>query len=244
VLVVGCAALGAAVGVVNPTVAYRLSVEYGAPPRSACVACGRPLPPGIREWVRPTARCRWCGRRLGPSGWLTVPVGAVSFGALAWAVGPSWALPGFLAVAAFGVVLGFIDVACLRLPDPLVGAALAAGGGWLVGLSVVDSSWFALGRAGLAALVSAGAYLLLALLPGSNLGFGDVKLAAVLGFMLGWLGWPAVVLGLVLPHLINGPVALWLLLSGRAGRRADLPLGPALLAGALLAVVFARLLPG
>ncbi|HEY3007957.1 MAG TPA: prepilin peptidase [Micromonosporaceae bacterium] len=243
-LVVGCAALGAAVGAVTPAVAHRLAVEYGTPSRSACAHCGRPLPPGLPGWVRPTTRCRGCGRRLGPPLWLTVPVGAVSFGTLAWALGGSAALPGFLAVAAFGVVLGFIDVACLRLPDPLVGAAFLAGGGWLVGLSIVDGATDALARAGLAALVSAAAYLVLALLPGSNLGFGDVKLAGVLGLMLGWLGWPAVVSGLVLPHFINGPIALVLLLSGRAGRRTDLPLGPALLAGALLAVVVARLLPG
>ena len=44
-------------------------------------------------------------------------------------------------------------------------------------------------------------------------------------------------LGAVLPHLINGPVALGLLLTRKAGPRTELPLGPALLAGALLAVV-------
>jgi leader peptidase (prepilin peptidase)/N-methyltransferase len=242
-LVVGCAVLGAVVGAVTPAVAYRLSVEYGTPSRSACANCARPLPAGLLGWVRPTARCPGCGGRLGPRAWLTVPVGAVTFGALAWALGGSAVLPAFLAVAALGVLLGFIDAACLRLPDPLVGAALVVGGGWLVGLSIVDDTTGSLARAGVAALVSAGAYLVLALLPGSNLGFGDVKLAGVLGLMLGWLGWPAVVLGLVLPHLINGPVALVLLLSGRAGRRTDLPLGPAMLAGAVLAVVLARVLP-
>ena len=90
-------------------------------------------------------------------------------------------------------------------------------------------------RAGAAAVVCAGAYLLLALLPGSRLGFGDVKLAAVLGLPLGWLGWPAVLTGLLLPHLLIGPVALVLLLTRRAGRRTALPLGPAMLAGALAA---------
>jgi prepilin signal peptidase PulO-like enzyme (type II secretory pathway) len=70
----------------------------------------------------------------------------------------------------------------------------------------------------------------------SGLGFGDVKLAGVLGLPLGWLGWPAVLLGLALPHLLAGPVALFLLLTGRAKRGTGLPFGPALLAGALLAI--------
>jgi leader peptidase (prepilin peptidase)/N-methyltransferase len=75
-----------------------------------------------------------------------------------------------------------------------------------------------------------------ALLPGDGLGFGDVKLAAVLGFLLGWFGWPTLLAGVVLPHLINGPVAIWLLVARRAGRRTALPFGPALLAGAALAI--------
>ena len=80
------------------------------------------------------------------------------------------------------------------------------------------------------------AYLIVALLPGRGLGLGDVKLGAVLGFALGFLGWPALVAGVVLPHLINGPAALVLLLARRARRRTPLPFGPALLVGALLAV--------
>jgi leader peptidase (prepilin peptidase)/N-methyltransferase len=64
-----------------------------------------------------------------------------------------------------------------------------------------------------------------------------VKLGAVLGFVLGFLGWPALAIGLVVPHLINGPIALFLLVRGKVGRRSGLPLGPALLAGALLGVV-------
>jgi leader peptidase (prepilin peptidase)/N-methyltransferase len=43
----------------------------------------------------------------------------------------------------------------------------------------------------------------------------------------------------IAPHLINGPIALALLVRRRAGRRSALPFGPALLAGALLAVVTA-----
>jgi leader peptidase (prepilin peptidase) / N-methyltransferase len=243
-LIVACAALGAAVGAVTPRIAYRLSVPYGAPSHSACDRCARPFAAGIAGWVRPECACPGCGSGLGPRMWVCVLAGAVSFGLLAWALGPVAALPAYLTVAGFGVLLAFIDLACLRLPDRLVAAALVLGGGLLVVVSATDGSWDFVVRAALGALVSAVVYLLLALLPGANLGLGDVKLAATLGFLLGWLGWPAVVLGLMVPHLLNGPVALGLLLTRRAGRKSDLPLGPAMLAGALLAVVLAtRALP-
>ncbi|GAA4678325.1 A24 family peptidase [Phytohabitans rumicis] len=224
-----CAVLGAVVGWLTPVTAYRLSVEYGSPPRSTCGDCAGPLPIA--------GRCPGCRAVLGPTAWLTVPVGALAFALIASALGPAPELPAYLGVAGVGVLLAFIDLACLRLPDPLVGAATILGVAPLLLVAALDGTAGPLGRAALAALLMAGIYLVLALVPGAGLGLGDVKLSGVLGFTLGWLGWPAVLLGLVLPHLLNGPIALVLLLSGRAGRRTDLPLGPALLAGWLLAVV-------
>ena len=95
--------------------------------------------------------------------------------------------------------------------------------------------------AALAGGALAGGYLLPALLPNGPLGLGDVKLAGVLGLVLGWLGWRHVLAGAALPHLLNGPVVLVLLATGRARRGSALPFGPALLVGALLAVVVVRL---
>lgn len=232
-----CAVLGAVVGALVPRMAYRLSVPAGAPRRSACDACARPFPAGGAGWVRPGGRCPACHARLGPRGWLTGSVTTLSFAALGWAFGPSPVLGPYLAVAGAGVLLAFVDVACLRLPDPVVGATFVAGAVPLTVIAVLAGEPGRLGRATLAALGCFTGYLIIAVLPGANLGFGDVKLAGVLGFLLGWLSWPAVVLGVLLPHLINGPVAVGLLVSRRAGRDTHLPLGPALLAGGLIAVV-------
>jgi leader peptidase (prepilin peptidase)/N-methyltransferase len=236
-LIVGCAALGAAAGALAPWPAHRLSVESDAPPRSACAACSRPFPAGLSGWVRGSARCPECRKRIAHPVWAYALAGAVAFGLLAWAIGPDASLVGFLAIAAVALPLTAVDIASLRLPDPLVLAAAVLGCGPLALLSMVDGQRGVLGRALLAALISFVAYLVLAFLPIADMGFGDVKLATVLGFSLGWLSWQALVLGLVLPYLVNGPVALGLLLTRRAGRRSDLPLGPALLAGWLLAVV-------
>jgi leader peptidase (prepilin peptidase)/N-methyltransferase len=162
--------------------------------------------------------------------WQAVPVGAAAAGGFGAVAGPSPLLPVLMLGVVLGLLLADADLRTLRLPDPLV-AALAV----VVAVPVALPGGSA-ARACLAAALTGSGYLALALLPGDGLGLGDVKLAAVLGFLLGWFGWPTVLAGVVLPHLINGPVALWLLLRRRAGRRTALPFGPALLAGAALAI--------
>ncbi|MFK3982536.1 prepilin peptidase [Micromonospora sp. NPDC050397] len=233
--------LGAVVGVNTPWLVHRLSVGPGSAPRSACERCTRPFPRGRPGWVRPDARCPGCGARLGPRTGPVVALGAAAFALVAAALstpdGIDPALPAVLALVAVGLPLALIDLACLRLPDPLLAVATVLVLVGLVGASVLLGTPEPLLRALLAALVSAAGYLLLALLPGSRLGFGDVKLATLLGLPLGWFGWPVLLLGLALPHLVNGTIALVLLLTRRADRGSTWAFGPALLGGALLALV-------
>ncbi|KWV34481.1 peptidase A24 [Micromonospora rifamycinica] len=166
-------------------------------------------------------------------------MGTVVFGGLAAVRGAEPALPAFLLVAAVGLVLAVVDVTSLRLPDPLVGAAALGGGVALTGAAVAAGAPGRLLLALVGAVLSGLLYVVLALLPRSRLGFGDVKLAAALGLPLGWLGWPTLWLGLLLPHLLNGVLVLALLATGRVRRDTALPFGPALLTGAWLAVLLA-----
>jgi leader peptidase (prepilin peptidase)/N-methyltransferase len=173
---------------------------------------------------------------------LTATLAAVACAGLAWRFGAAPVLVPFLALVPLGCLLGAIDLACLRLPEQLV---LPGIGGSVVAfgvLALVTGGWGGWLRAVLAGLALGGAYLVLALLPGGQLGGGDVTLAALLGLYLGWLGWPIVVAGALLPFALNAPVAVGLLVARRVGRRSELPFGPAMLAGAYVAVVGPRVL--
>lgn len=233
-VVPAAALLGALVGCGVPWVVHRLATPAGTPPPASCHRCRHPLPTG---WVRLDPRCPGCLERFGPPVWATVTIGIVIFAGLAAALDDEPALPAFLVVAALGLVLGVVDLACLRLPDPLVGLAALLSGAGLAAVAFAAGTPARLLDALTGAVLSGAGYLLLALLPNSRLGFGDVKLAAALGLSLGWLGWRTVLLGLVLPHVINGVVVLGLLAARRVRRDTVLPLGPALLAGAWLAVL-------
>ena len=230
-LVLLAVAFGAATGAFVPRVAHRLAVPSGSPPRSACAACARPFPSGLDGWVRAGAACP-CARFP----WATVAGSAAASALLGAAMGARAVLPVLLIAVTLGVVLTLIDARCRRLPDPVVGILAVSVGVPLSMGAVVTGEPGRAGRGVLAAALVGLAYLGVALLPGNGLGLGDVKLAAVLAFVLGFLGWPAVAVGTVLPHLINGPVVLILLVSGRLRRRSAVPFGPALLVGALIGI--------
>ncbi len=68
------------------------------------------------------------------------------------------------------------------------------------------------------------------------LGFGDVRLALVLGFGLGWLGWRYVVLGFFAGNLIGLIVGVSLILAKKIRRDQPVPYGVFLAMGAALAV--------
>jgi leader peptidase (prepilin peptidase)/N-methyltransferase len=147
------------------------------------------------------------------------------------------ALPLYVAMAVFGVLLAVIDLACKRLPHALVVPSIWLTGALFAIVAALTGSWGSWVRAVIAGAALGAVFLGLWLVPGQGLGFGDVKLAVLLGLFLGWLGWGAVLLGGLLPWLVNGPIALALLISRRVGRKTFLPFGPAMLAGALLSVM-------
>lgn len=230
-LIIGCSLAGAAIGALTPLPAYRRSVEFGAALRATCASCDSPFPKGVRL----TARCGTCGKRLGPSRLWTVPTGALAFGGLAWAIGPPIVLLAALILASLALPLAAIDLAVMRLPDPLVLAGFVSTAVLLATAAAVSGDWGALLRAGEGGAVLFVWYFVLAVLPGASLGLGDVKLGGVIGLLLGYLGWGVVILALILPWLVNGPFAVATLV--KHGRKAVQPFGPALLAGSFLAVV-------
>jgi leader peptidase (prepilin peptidase)/N-methyltransferase len=64
-----------------------------------------------------------------------------------------------------------------------------------------------------------------------------VKLVGLTGAVLGWLSWSTILLGLLAGLTLGGLFGLILIAARRASRRTAIPLGPALLAGALLVVL-------
>jgi leader peptidase (prepilin peptidase)/N-methyltransferase len=161
---------------------------------------------------------------------------ALLFSLAARRFGLSAELPAFLFLAAAGVLLGVIDLQHHLLPNRIVLPSIGIGGVLLLVGAMAEGDRAALVRAVLAAVVLFGVFLVLALVSPSGLGMGDVKLAALIGLYLGWLGWAAVAVGAAGAFVLQAALALALLAGRRIGPRGELPFGPAMLLGAAVAI--------
>ncbi|MEV0300921.1 prepilin peptidase [Streptomyces prasinus] len=228
-LLVAAAALwGAATGALLPRSAYRFSVPAGEEWRAAC-----PARHPLVGWLGP-ARCRRCA--TAPpygSGNALVVVTAFVCAALAAATGTRPELAVWLLLAPVGVLLAVVDLRVQRLPDPLTLPFAAAALALLGAVALVPEHAGTWTTALLGALALGAGYLVLFLLNPAGMGFGDVKLALGAGAVLGWYGWPAVMLGTFAGFLSGALYGGALVVVRRAGRGTAIPFGPFLIAGAL-----------
>lgn len=241
-LPLGCGLLGLLVGSFVSVVAWRLPrAESVLRPGSHCPACDAPVRPRdnvpVLSWLALRGRCRDCGAPISRRYPAVELLTAAVFAAIALKLGPDAALPAFLYLGAAGMALGLIDLDVHRLPDVLTLPSYAVGLVLLAGAAVVQGSATPLlrGLFGMVALFAM--YFLLALVYPAGMGFGDVKLAGLLGLYLSWLGWGAWAVGAFAAFLLGGVSGIALMAAGRAGRKSAIPFGPFMLAGALLAVL-------
>ena len=223
----------------------------------ACSKCGAkrnwksllPLP----GFLMTRGRCAHCGEPLSPRVPIVELVTGALFAALYLRCGITWELLILLVYASLLIVLFITDYEHFILPNIVTypGIVLAAAVALLVTLLQYRLSW-ALFFAGQDFMAVSNNYFLCAMAGGiagalllflvvvisrGGMGMGDVKLAGLLGLMVGF---PLVFIALFIGILTGGIVAAALLLSGRKKRKEMLPFGPFLCIGGLAALLWGR----
>jgi leader peptidase (prepilin peptidase)/N-methyltransferase len=237
-----CFVFGLLIGSFLNVVIGRVPVgESIVQPPSHCPRCGTELAwydnVPVVSWLVLRARCRTCHEPISAR----YPLVEVGCGAL-WAAlavrfGAHVELGPYLVVGAGFLALSVIDLDTKRLPDPVVAVtAVLALAGFVVA-AAVDDRWASLGRAGGGAVLGFVALLVIHLVRPDGMGFGDVKLAAVCGLALGWLGLAEVIVGLYGGFVLGAVVGVGLMAVGRVRRGVAVPFGPFLAAGTLLTVL-------
>jgi leader peptidase (prepilin peptidase)/N-methyltransferase len=248
VLVAVAFGLGLAVGSFLNVVAYRVPRgESLVRPGSRCPSCGAPIRARhnvpVLGWVLLRGRCADCRTRIG----LRYPVVELVTGALFAAMaarldasGQTAAVPAYLYFTAVGIALTVIDLDVRRLPNaivlpsyPVLAVSLTVAAAW-------SGDWWALARAGIGAAALFGFFFAVAFAYPAGMGFGDVKLAGIVGGVLAYLSWAALVVGAFAGFLLGAVVGVALMLGGRGTRKTAVPFGPFMVAGALVAIFAAQ----
>jgi leader peptidase (prepilin peptidase)/N-methyltransferase len=225
------AAPGLALGSFLNVVAARLPLHRSlVRPRSACMSCGVEIRTRdnipVVSYLLLHGRCRSCGVHIP---WRYPAVELVT-AVLVAACGLRFGLTGYaLLAAAFCAVLvaiSAIDIEHRIVPNriviPAAGAVLA-----IQLLREPSLEW------PVAAFGAALFLFLAALAYPKGMGMGDVKLALLLGAMLGWTVSVALMVGLLAAAV---PAAVILILRGRAAKGVGIPFAPFLSLGAVVAL--------
>jgi leader peptidase (prepilin peptidase)/N-methyltransferase len=183
-----------------------------------------------------------------PSRWLWVEViTAGAFAELAVQYGDTWVLAPLLLLAASLITVSVIDLQLQRIPDRITFPTFALSVPAIIAVSIHLDATDRIP----AAFIGAVAYFLFLfvthMIYPAGMGFGDVKLAAVMGLYLGWLGWTdglpvAGPLRLVFYALMLGcvvGVVFGLAVQIATRKRGAFPFGPALALGCYVVVLFA-----
>ena len=169
----------------------------------------------------------------------------VVFGALAgWRLDAWPEALAFAAAALLSTLIVGTDLAAHEVPHKIMwpGMGLLVAG--LVLAAAIEGSWSRLGAALLTGIVIAIVYFVIAWFGKGQFGIGDVSLSLFFGTFLGWLGLPYALVGAFGAFLVHVPVTIAVLLARRAGRKAELPFGPSLIAATWLAAFLGPIVLG
>jgi len=225
--------LGAVFGSFLNVVAYRLPRhESLVSPASRCPSCGTPVKPydnvPILSFLLLRGRCRSCSHTISPRYPLIEALtGLLCAGA---ALTHSSAIGVALSLALILIVVpaALIDLEHRIIPNSLtaLGAVLALALGLALDPGGEPQRLIAAGAAGGFLLLAALAY------PG-GMGMGDVKLAAVMGLLLGRAVAPAIFIALLAGVLVGAVIVARK--GTHEGRKTAVPFGPFLALGAVVA---------
>ncbi len=234
------AAAGLVFGSFLTVVVHRLPRnESVVAPRSACPGCGTVIRARdnvpVLSYLALRGRCRTCGERISAEYPLTEAACAGLFAASSLAFGQV-SVAGVVALF-LGVVLaaGLIDVRHRIIPNRLTYPAMVVAAASLAALAVAGQP-FSLAGAAVGCAAFGGGLLVVAIVSPRGMGMGDVKLAALIGLVLGAIGLRYVAVAAGAAILLGGAGALIALAAGR-GRKSAMPFGPFLAGGAAVAAL-------
>lgn len=205
-------------------------------PPSRCSACGRPigwryLAP-VANYIFLKGKCRYCGDRIPPAYPIVELTTAALYTMAFYRFGNGIMFIKSMVLMPLLLVASIIDLKEQIIPDSLIVFGLTSG----IVFALAGGSRF-LKDALLGAVIGGGILLAITMFFKGGMGWGDVKLSAVIGL---FLGWQSTLVMLYISFVSGGVFSMLLLLTGKKGRKDPVPFGPFLSGAAALALLFGQ----
>ena len=241
-LLVIFAVLGLAVGSFLNVCIDRLPQNKSiAFPPSHCEACQHKLAAKdlipVFSYLKLRGRCRYCQasvpRRLF---WVELATGLI-FALLYWHYGLSPALGIMIFYACLFIVIFVIDLEHGLILNKVVYPSLVVA----LLLALLPRPWLTqwivtgIANAAIGGAIGFALFLLIAIVSRGGMGWGDVKLAALIGLAAGF---PLVFLAIIMAAILGGIVAVAMVIAKKRQRRQTIPFGPFLAVAAMITLLW------
>jgi leader peptidase (prepilin peptidase)/N-methyltransferase len=216
-------------------------------PPSHCPSCNKRL--GVKDLVPVLSysllkgRCRYCGERIPVRVLLVEAVTGAAFGSLFayFGLSPEMAIASFYFCLL--LVIAVIDLEHQLILNRLVYPAAVIAAVFTFMFHRLDFNVMPaklnmfpnIPQAAIGCAIGLVLFLLIAILSRGGMGLGDVKMAALMGIMLGF---PSVLVAIFLAIIAGGIMAIVLLATRKKGRKQAIPFGPFLALGTMLALIW------
>ncbi|HEX3426759.1 MAG TPA: prepilin peptidase [Acidimicrobiales bacterium] len=240
-LVLVTAVLGLTFGSFLNVVIYRVPrKESVVTPRSACPNCHTAIASRdnipVLSWLLLGGKCRTCHDPISARYPMVELATGLLFVGAGLRFGLSWSLPAFLVFLAGMLALAFTDLDHYLLPVRIVYPVLGLVALLLTVAAAATGHWSQLAVAAISGAVAFSAFFALNFINPKWMGFGDVRLAGLIGLALGWLGAGVALVGFFAAFLFGALVGVVLIATKRLERGSHIPFGVFLALGAAVAV--------
>lgn len=215
---------------------------------SRCSTCASPVRPfdniPVVSWLLLRGKCRACGAKIPVFHLVVELLFPATVALLVLAIGNEPRLANALWLAPVGVAIGVIDLRTMIVPTRIVWPATFVTVAISVVVAAVEGEWTWLIGGAIGVVVLAGILFVLwyAL---NGMGFGDVRLAVMLGWSLGFAAYTVdgrwtIALFLTMLALTGGAIlGIAFGVITQVGFRQRMPFGPPLIAATILCIAFA-----
>ena len=236
--------LGLAVGSFSNVCIYRLPIQQSIIlPKSHCPSCKTPIPfyynIPLVSYLYLRGKCAFCQNKITIRYFIVELLTALFFLFFGWKYGLSISLVYFFILIPVFVIIFFIDLKHLIIPDSLVLliGVLALGKLFLPNLDSIFTSLYSSALGALVAFTLIGGLIIFYqyVRKIEGMGLGDLKLFVVLGFLFGIKG---IMFVLIISSLSGAIIGSIILINSKKNFQSQIPFGPYIILATFLYIIF------